>query len=116
MMLNTNEIDRMVTRGSANVYADLGHDDAGAMMVKARLADGMAAIIRRRRWTQQKAASVMGIAQPKLSGILNGRFRGVSEAKMIECLAALGSDVEITIHEPRRAPARGRITVSMIDA
>ncbi|MCK9515351.1 MAG: helix-turn-helix domain-containing protein [Ottowia sp.] len=114
-MPSRTESDNLVIQdGSTNVYADLGYADAEAMLIKAGLANSMAAIIKRRRWTQQKAAGVMGITQPKLSGILNGRFRGVSEAKLIECLAALGSDVEITIHGPHRPPRRGRITVSMV--
>jgi len=31
---------------------------------------------------------VLGMAQPKLSNMLRGRFRGISEAKLMECLAA----------------------------
>ena len=111
-MQSATESNNKVIQGSGSVYADLGDPDAGAMLLKARLADSIAAIIKRRRWAQQKAATVIGLSQPKLSRILNGHFRGVSEARMMECLAGLGSDVEITIHAPRRAPQHGHITVS----
>ena len=78
--------------GSANVYADLGRADADEMLVKAQLASKIGDIIKRRKWTQARAAKVLGIPQPKLSGLLRGQFRGISEAKMMDCLAKLGRD------------------------
>ena len=83
--------------GSANVYADLGCNDAEEMLVKAQLASKIGDIIKRRKWTQARAAEVLGIPQPKLSGLLRGQFRGISEAKMMDCLAKLGRDVRIVI-------------------
>jgi hypothetical protein len=55
--------------GSANVYADLGRSDAEEMLVKAQLASKIGDIIKRRKWTQARAAEVLGIPQPKLSGL-----------------------------------------------
>ena len=40
--------------------------------------------------------------QPKLSDLLRGQFCGISETKMMECLARLGRDVEIVIGPARR--------------
>lgn len=113
MMESVDELtDTVVERGSTNVYADLGFKDAEAMLVKAQLVDSIAAIIQKRHWTQEEAARAMGLSQPKLSGILRGLFRGVSEAKLLQCLTALGSSVEIVIYAPMKAPARGHITVA----
>ena len=92
--------------GSANVYADLGRADAEEMLVKAQLASKIGDIIKRRKWTQARAAEVLGIPQPKLSGLLRGQFRGISEAKMMDCLAKLGRDVRIIIGPARRAAER----------
>jgi predicted XRE-type DNA-binding protein len=33
-----------------------------------------------------QALEILGIPQPKLSGMLRGQFRGISEAKMLECM------------------------------
>ena len=46
---------------------------------------------------QQQAAQLLGMTQPKLSNLLRGQFRGISEAKMLECLVRLGRDVEIVV-------------------
>lgn len=100
-----------VQRGSGNVYADLGMHDAEAMQVKAQLAAKIGEIVKARRWTQQQAADVLGITQPKLSNMLRGQFRGVSEAKMMDCLAKLGRDVQIVVGPDRHSETEGRIEV-----
>jgi len=82
-----------IEEGSTNVYADLGRPDADEMLIKAQLATKIGEIIKRRRLTQVAAAEIIGMPQPKLSGLLRGQFRGVSEAKMLSCLTRLGRGV-----------------------
>lgn len=100
-----------IERGSTNVYADLGLDNAEEMLVKAQLATKIGDIIKRRKLTQVQAAELLGITQPKLSGLLRGQFRGISEAKMLECLTRLGRDVEIIVKSTPRSRAEGHVTV-----
>ena len=91
--------DIAIEEGSNNPYADLGRPDADDMLVKAGLAYEIAQIIKRRRLTQQRAAELLGMPQPKLSEMLRGKFRGISQAKMIECLNRLGRDVDIVVRK-----------------
>ncbi|MBI3223036.1 MAG: XRE family transcriptional regulator [Nitrosomonadales bacterium] len=100
-----------IEQGSANVYADLGLDNAEEMLVKAQLATKIGDIIKRRKLTQVQAAELLGITQPKLSGLLRGQFRGISEAKMLECLTRLGRDIEIVVKSAPRSRAEGHVTV-----
>lgn len=86
-----------IEQSSGNPYADLGVPDADDMLVKAGLAREIAQIIKARRLTQQRAAELLGMTQPKLSEMLRGRFRGISQTKMIECLNRLGRDVSIVV-------------------
>jgi len=92
-----------IEESSGNVYADLGTRDAEQMLVKARLATKINEIIKRKGMTQVQAAELLGLPQPKLSGMLRGQFRGISEAKMMACLNRLGRDVEILVHKPKRS-------------
>ena len=103
-------------RGSANVYADLGLPDAGEMLVKAQLATRIAQIIKAGKLTQMQAAAQLGMSQPRLSDMLRGKFRGISEAKMMACLTRLGSDVEIVVRPMPRAKTAGQISVSFARA
>jgi predicted XRE-type DNA-binding protein len=70
----------IIEEGNTNVYADLGMADAEEMIVKAQLADKIGEIITSRKWSQQKAADMLGIPQSKLSKILRGQFRDISES------------------------------------
>ena len=100
-----------IESGSTNVYADLGMADAEEILIKAQLATKIGDIIKRRKLTQVQAAQLLGITQPKLSGLLRGQFRGVSETKMLECLTRLGRDVEIVIKSAPRSRTEGHVTV-----
>jgi len=94
--------------GSGNVYADLGFPDAEEMLRKAQLTTEIGKIIKARRWSQQPAAEVIGMPQPKLSELLRGHFRGISETKMLDGLARLGRDIPITVGPTRRRATAGR--------
>ncbi len=100
-----------IEKSSGNVYADLDSQDASEMQVKARLASKIGEIIKHRHLTQQQAAEILGMPQPKLSGMLRGQFRGISEAKMLECLNRLGRDVQIVVRKASRSHASGRTSV-----
>lgn len=91
-----------IEQGADNPYADLGRPDADEMLVKAELAHQIAQIIKSRHLTQQRAAELLGMPQPKLSEMLRGKFRGISQAKMIECLNRLGRDVDIVVRKASR--------------
>ncbi len=99
-----------IEEGSTNVYADLGRADAGEMLVKAQLATQIASVIKHRGLTQMEAARMMGLTQPKLSLLLRGQFRGVSDSKMLDCLVRLGRRVQIVVG-PARDDMQARVEV-----
>src|SRR5580698_8393442 len=95
---------------TASVYAQLGFSDAEEMLVKAQLVSQIAEILGERGWSQQQAAKVLGLTQPKLSRMLRGQFRGISEMKMMDCLVRLGRAVKIVVG-PKSKSASERIEV-----
>ena len=100
-----------IEKSATNIYQDLGFPNAEEMQVKAALATKIGEIIKHRHLTQIQAAEMLGITQPKLSGMLRGQFRGISESKMIDCLNRLGRDVEIVVCKPSRARKAGHTRV-----
>ncbi len=96
-----------IEKGSNNVYADIGMPDAGEMLVKAHLAAKIGEIVKQRHLTQQQAAEILGMTQPKLSNMLRGQFRGISEARMLDCLNRLGRDVEFLVRKATRSKHAG---------
>lgn len=87
--------------GSDNVYADIGMQDTEAMLFKAKLSSKITEIIKQRNLTQNEAGTIVGMPQSKLSNMLRGQFRGISEFKMLQCLNKLGQDIEIVV---KKAP------------
>jgi predicted XRE-type DNA-binding protein len=97
-----------VTHGSGNVFADLGLSDADDLLAKANLALHIRRTIKARRLTQAKAAALLGIDQPKVSSIINGRLEGFSAERLMRFLNDLGCDVKITVSPPHPR-ARGHL-------
>jgi predicted XRE-type DNA-binding protein len=100
-----------VTAGSGNVFADMGLPEPEEELTKAQLASHIRQVIKQRRLTQVAAAGLMGIDQPKVSALLNGRLANFSSERLMRLLTALGQDVEITIRAKSRRRAHGRIRV-----
>jgi predicted XRE-type DNA-binding protein len=95
-----------ITRGSGNVFADLGYPDAEARQTKLRLAHALNQIIEKRHLTQAAAADVLGINQPKVCALLNYKLAGFSVERLMTFLTALDRDVEIVNRKkPRSRPA-----------
>jgi predicted XRE-type DNA-binding protein len=100
-----------ITRGTGNVFADLGYVDAEERQTKLRLAHAINGVIARRRLTQAAAAEKLGINQPKVSALANYRLDGFSVERLMTFLTALDRDVEIVIKSKPRSRAVGRISV-----
>ncbi|HEX3655698.1 MAG TPA: helix-turn-helix transcriptional regulator [Pirellulales bacterium] len=95
---------------SGNVFADLKLPDADEYLAKSELAVRIFKIIKHRRLTQADAGKLLGINQPKVSALLNGRLDGFSTDRLFRFLNAFGCDVQITVSRPR-ARAQGRVKV-----
>ena len=103
--------DKAITRGTGNVFADLGYADADERQTKLRLAHAINGVIARRRLTQAAAAEKLQINQPKVSALANFKLDGFSVERLMTFLTALDLDVEIVIKKKRRSQPAGRISV-----
>jgi predicted XRE-type DNA-binding protein len=89
-----------VQPGSGNVFADLNIPQAEEYLAKSQLAVQIIKIVRDRRLTQVAAGKLLGIPQPKVSALLNGRLDGFSSDRLMRFLNALGCDIRITVSRP----------------
>jgi predicted XRE-type DNA-binding protein len=103
--------DETITRGSGNVFADLGYPDAEERQMKLRLAHAINVVIARRRLTQAAAAEKLGVNQPKVSALVRYQLDGFSVERLMGFLTALDQDVEIVIQQKPRSRATARIWV-----
>ena len=107
-MKSTN--DRGITRGTCNVFADLGYQDAAERQTKTRLALAVNELLKVRKLKQREIAELLHVPQPKVSALKNYRLDQFSVERLMEFLTALDHDVEIMIR-PRGAAGAGHISV-----
>jgi len=100
--------ENTTTRSSGNVFADLGLPDADDLLAKANLALHIRRTIAARKLTQAQAAKLLGLDQPKVSSIINGRLEGFSTDRLLRFLNDLGCDVHISVSPPH-SKARGHV-------
>lgn len=104
--------ERRHVESAGNVFADLNLPRAEELLVRAELAARIIEEIERRRLTQSRAASLLGIDQPKVSALKQGRLSGFSIERLLRFLLLLGRDIEISIREKPRSRAFARLRVA----
>ena len=100
-----------ITRGSTNVFKDLGYPDAAERQAKQRLVYALNQVVERRALTQAAAATLLGLSQPKVSALRNYKLAGFSVERLMNLLTALDQDIEIVIRQKPRSRKGGRISV-----
>jgi predicted XRE-type DNA-binding protein len=97
---------KRLRKGTNNVLADLGFDDAEELSAKAILAVKLNKLIDAQALNQAEAAEILGMPQPKISAIRNYKLQGISLERLMHALTAFGQHVEIVVTPSRRgAPA-----------
>lgn len=105
-------IERGAKSSSGNVFADLNVPNADDYLAKAELAAKIVAEIQRRRLTQVKAATILGLDQPKISALKQGRLAGFSIERLLRFVLALGNDVEIRVKAKSKSRSTARLRVA----
>src|SRR5436309_12776405 len=92
-----------VTRGTGNVFADLGFPDSAERQAKLRLAYALNQVLEARKLSQADAAKVLGVTQPKVSALRHYKLAGFSVECPLDLLTALDPDVEIALRTHPRS-------------
>jgi len=90
-----------ITRGSGNVFADLGFDKAEAQSLKLR-AELMMRIdefYRKSGITQAEAAETLGLTQPRLDALLKGKIGLFSLDALVNIANRAGLNVRLVIRK-----------------
>lgn len=92
-------------QGSGNVFKDMGLDNPEERLAKAKIASMIYDIIEERQLTQKEAGTILGVSQPKISALRNGKLAGFSMERLFSFLRALDQDVDIIIHPKKQSEA-----------
>ena len=100
-----------IEKSSGNLYADLEYKNPEEMEAKALLAREIYRIIKHRKLSQSQASKLLGVPQPALCKLLQGRLSGFSTDRLIRLLKLLGQDIDITIKPTRKKHSLGILSV-----
>jgi predicted XRE-type DNA-binding protein len=100
-----------VTRGTGNVFADLGFPDAAERQARLRLAHALNQVLEARKLSQAAAAEGLGVTQSSLSALRQYRLADFPLERLMKLLTAVGFDVDIVIRTKPRSRKAARIKV-----
>ena len=103
-----------IEASSGNVFEDLGLPDADERLAKAELARVIRNIVKDKKWTQRRAAGVLGIAPPDVSDLMRGKLARFSQERLERFLNALGMDVHIRIGPRAAGKKHANVTVELV--
>ena len=86
-----------VTRGSGNVYRDLGHANADVKQFKALLAAEILKSLDRKQLSVRQAQVLTGIAAADFSRIRNADLGRFTLDRLMSIINRLGSSVEVKV-------------------
>lgn len=89
--------DTRITKGSGNIFLDLGFEPAEAhvMLMRATLMIEIERFIAAKGWTQAEAAKRMGITQPRVSKLKKGKWDEFSLDMLLTLAARIGLRTEL---------------------
>ena len=98
-------------KGSGNVFADLGFPHPEQELLRAKLTLEIYRLIKASGLTQAEAGKILGIKQPHVSALMRNRSGMFSVERLMEFLAALGRDVEISVRPARKGHGRVSLVI-----
>jgi len=87
--MKRSEEESVITRGSGNVFADLGLPDSEERLAKARLASRIQDGLEARGLGPEQVAEVLALSEVEVSRLLVGRLKGFSVERLTGLLVAV---------------------------
>ena len=88
-----------ITRGSSNVFLDLGFPphEAAVMLLRCEVAEALRKWIDREGLTQMRAAKRLGVVQPRISEIVRNKVDKLSLDYLVGLCAKAGVSVTVKL-------------------
>ncbi|RJQ44985.1 MAG: XRE family transcriptional regulator [Gaiellales bacterium] len=84
------------------------------MLMKAQLVTQIKTILKRKGISHAQAAELLGMREARISALFKGRFDRISDHRLMDCLARLGNDVQITVKPTPKSRCQGRVSVMFL--
>jgi predicted XRE-type DNA-binding protein len=93
-----------IRRSSGNVFKDAGFppEEAAHLQIRTDLMVQIERVLKEQELTQAKAATLLGVSQPRISDLVRGRVDLFSIDTLVDMLARLGVSVTLRTRRSRR--------------
>jgi predicted XRE-type DNA-binding protein len=91
-----------ITKGSGNVFKDLGYANPSERLFKSKLARQIDKAITQQKLTQVQAAKLFGTSQAVISNIKRGVVKNITIDRLVRFLHILEFDVEVKVIKRRK--------------
>lgn len=90
-----------IEKGSGNVFQDIGFapHEAHNLQMRAELMTKVETFVEKSGLTQQDAAKLLGVTQPRLNDLLKGKIDKFSLDALVNMLACAGMKVKFTVRK-----------------
>lgn len=90
-----------ITKGSGNLFRDLGFPEGEAqnLLLRTDLIIKIEQLIKKSGLIQSEAAKVLGITQLRINDLLKGRIEKFSLDALVNMVASAGMEVKMTIRK-----------------
>jgi predicted XRE-type DNA-binding protein len=95
---------------SGNIFADLGLEDAEELFARAQIGFFVFKILEDKKLKQREIASLLGIAQPDVSHLMNGHFSRFTTDKLLDFLKRLDRKVVIQVSPHHKGEPYQQVT------
>ena len=94
-----NKTDTRITRGSGNVFLDLGFTphEAAVMLLRCELAEALRKWMAREGLTQAQASKRLGVAQPRMSDVARNKVGMLSLDYLVGLCVKAGVSVAVRL-------------------
>lgn len=96
-----------ITKGSGNVFADLGFSPAESrnLRIRSEMMTALRKFIEKEGLTQAEAAKRLKVSQPRISDLTRGKISRFSLDTLVNMLSYAGLEVDLRIKAPTRRVA-----------
>ena len=83
---------KTIITGSDNIFLELGFppEEASVLAMRSQLMVDVGKALKAKKWTQAKAAEMLGISQPRISDLLRGKWDKFGLETLVTLAAKLG--------------------------
>lgn len=111
--MNTKNHKIEFEESSGNIFADLGLEDADELFTRAQIGFLVFKILEDKKLKQREIASVLGIAQPDVSHLMNGHFSRFTTDKLLAFLKRLDQKVTIQVSHHHEGEPYQQVTFAL---